>query len=68
MHVNKIKWQRDGDSQTKVPFLYEEVNGIPMWRRYNASNMAQKMDEGKNFSKGYLTFLAALKAGYVMEA
>jgi hypothetical protein len=62
--TNKVKWQRvDGQA---IPFMFEEINGRWLWVKYQSSKVYVP-DRGHSFSKGYLSFLNALKQGYVVE-
>lgn len=61
MSNNKIQWKRESNGSS-VPYVFELVNNQYMWRRYNLSKIY--VPDTPNFSKGYLTFLKALKLNY----
>lgn len=59
--MSKVMWKRvDGEL---IPLMFEEVNGRWLWVGYRSSK-AFVPDKGDSFSKGYLSFLKALKMGY----
>lgn len=76
----KVTWRREYPSNTAVPYMYEMIGknintetNEPVdlwgWRRYTCSNcyVPDKGSGDENFSKGYLSFLRALKLGYTVE-
>lgn len=60
---NKVKWERI-DSEL-IPMMFEEIKSNQWgWVKYSCSK-CYVPDRGSSFSKGYLSFLKALKMGYV---
>lgn len=65
---NKVKWRREDDTNQSVPYMFEEVKPNHWcWVRYTSSKVHDKNEKGSSFSKGYLSFLKALKCGYTVE-
>ena len=58
--MNKVKWHRV-DGQNTV-LMFEEHNGRWLWVSYKTSRVF--VPDSQNFSKGYLSFLNAIKKGY----
>lgn len=64
---NKVKWRREDDTKQAVPYMFEEVKPNHWcWVRYTSSKVHDK-DRGSSFSKGYLSFLKAIKCGYIVD-
>jgi hypothetical protein len=68
---NKVTWKKDSSNNTSVPYMYEciDINkNLWGWRRYNVSNcyVADKGKGDAHFSLGYLSFLKAIKLGYLV--
>lgn len=61
---NKVRWQRQ-ENGTAIPYVFECTNNHWCWKPYTSSKVYTP-DKG-NFSKGYLTFLNALKLNYIVE-
>jgi hypothetical protein len=59
----KVKWKRE-ESGTCVPYMFEEINSIWAWRRYNVSKVNTPNKFG---SEGIASFMKALKLGYIVE-
>lgn len=63
----KVKWQREEGTNQAVPYMFEEIKPNHWaWVRYTCSKMHEK-DKGSSHSKGYLSFLKAIKCGYIVE-
>lgn len=58
--MSKVMWKRINGEL--IPLMFEEVNGRWLWVGYRSSK-AFVPDKG-DMSKGYLSFLKALKMGY----
>lgn len=64
--VNKVKWKRE-ESGSAIPYMFEEIKSNHWgWIKYTNSKV-HVPDKGNAFSRGYLSFLNALKVGYVVE-
>lgn len=59
--MNKVRWQRESNG-TCVPYMFEEINKVWAWRRYNVSK--QHTPDKEYLSKGYASFIQAKNAGY----
>lgn len=56
MEEKKVRWQRE--EKFCVPYVFEDNK----WKRYNCSSVA--VADKPFLSKGYATFVKALKSGY----
>lgn len=62
---NKVEWRKESSNDTAIPYMFEEVKrGHWGWVKYTASK-CYVSDKQDCYSKGYLSFLKALKLGYV---
>lgn len=62
---NKVRWQRE-DGGAAVPYMFEQLkSGAWKWVRYTNSRMSQP---DKGMSKGYASWLYAIKAGYIVDS
>lgn len=61
----KVRWQRE-ENGSAVPYMFEDLGNKRWgWIRYSASRIRQP--DRDFLSKGYSSFLAAKKAGYLID-